>query len=62
MTETAYLLSLSLYIYIYIYIESDSMIEIFGKLDKSKIQLKFRCVVFRAALFHIELLQSDTVF
>ena len=29
--------------------ESDSMIEICGKLDKSNTQLKFRCVIFRLA-------------
>ena len=37
-----------IYIYIYIYI-----IEMCGKLDKSNSYLKFRCVIFRSAPFHL---------
>ena len=42
--------------------KSDSMIEIYVKLNKSNPLLKLRCVIFRLALFNLELLQTETVF
>ena len=38
------------------------MIEIYSKLGKSNTQLKFRRMIFRSALFHFKLLQTETVF
>ena len=42
--------------------EFDSMLEIFGKLDKSNTLLNFRCVIFRSAIFQnkISLMKPDT--
>ena len=55
---------LPIYIYIYtlkryICSETDCMIEIFGKLDKSNTSLKLRCVIFRSALFTLYELNQD---
>ena len=41
------------------YSESDSMKEICGKWDKSNTSLKFRCLIFRSALFHLKLLHDE---
>ena len=42
-------------------IQSDSLIEIFGKLNKSNTQLRYRYVIFRS-FYPIELFQTETVF
>ena len=42
--------------------EFDSTTEICGKLDKSNTKLKYRCLLFRWDLFHLKLLQKETVF